>query len=99
MTAAPVFAAEIEIAVGAPERVSVGQDVEIKALLHQDGAPLEGAEVAVTYQAAIAGESGRVELDRKAESIREAAERMQKSESEKRDFEEEADALEDELGF
>lgn len=62
MTAAPVFAAEIEIAVGAPERVSVGQDVEIKALLHQDGAPLEGAEVAVTYQAAIAGESGRVEL-------------------------------------
>ncbi len=62
MTAVPAFAAEIEIAVGAPERVSVGQDVEIKALLHEDGTPLEGAEVAVTYQASIAGESGRVEL-------------------------------------
>ena len=63
MTAAPAFAADIEIAVGAPERVSVGQDVEIKALLHQNGVPLEGAEVAVTYQASIAGESARVELD------------------------------------
>jgi hypothetical protein len=62
MAAAPAFAAEIEIAVGAPERVSVGQDVEIKALLHQDRAPLEGAEVAVTYQTSIAGESGWVEL-------------------------------------
>lgn len=62
MTAVPAFAAEIVIAVGAPERVSVGQDVTIKALLHQDGVPLEGAEVAVTYQASIAGESGRVEL-------------------------------------
>lgn len=62
MTAGPAFAAEIEIAVGAPERVSVGQDVTIKALLHQDGAPLEGAEVEMTYQASIAGESGRVVL-------------------------------------
>ena len=60
--AAPALAAGIEIAVGAPERVSVGQDVVVKAVLSQDGAPVEGAEVALTYQASIAGESGRVEL-------------------------------------
>jgi hypothetical protein len=62
MIAAPVIAAGVEIAVGAPEQVTVGQDVVVKAVLTQDGNPVEGAEVALTYQASIAGESGRVEL-------------------------------------
>ena len=62
MIAAPALAAGVEIAVGAPERVTVGQDVVVKAVLTQDGNPVEGAEVALTYQASIAGESGRVEL-------------------------------------
>ena len=62
MIAAPALAAGIEIAVGAPERVVVGQDVVVKAVLSQDGNPVEGAEVALTYQASVAGESGRVEL-------------------------------------
>ena len=60
--AQPAFAAGVEIAVGAPETVTVGQDVEVKAILTEDGAPIEGAEVAVTYQAAVGGESGRVQL-------------------------------------
>ncbi|MCL1594681.1 MAG: cytochrome c [Actinomycetia bacterium] len=58
----PALAAGIEISVGAPGTVTVGQDVEIKAVLVQDGQPVEGAEVAVTYQAALGGESARVEL-------------------------------------
>jgi len=62
MVATPALAAGIEIAVGAPERVSVGQDVVVKAVLSQDGVAVEGAEVALTYQASIAGEAGRVEL-------------------------------------
>ena len=62
MIAAPALAAGVEIAVGAPERVIVGQHVVVKAVLSQDGVPVEGAEVALTYQASIAGESGRVEL-------------------------------------
>lgn len=62
LTAAPALAAGIEIAVGAPDTVSVGQDVEVKAVLTEDGAPVEGAKVALTYQASIAGESGRVEI-------------------------------------
>jgi hypothetical protein len=62
MIAAPALAAGVEIAVGAPERVIVGQDVVVKAVLSQDGVPVEGAEVALTYQASIAGELGRVEL-------------------------------------
>jgi len=60
--AAPAFAGEIGISVGAPERASVGQDVEVKAVLSEDGAPVEGAEIALTYQASMAGESARVEL-------------------------------------
>jgi len=62
MIATPAFAAGIEIAVGAPEHVSVGQDVEVKAVLSEDGVPVEGAEIALTYQASMAGESARVEL-------------------------------------
>jgi Cytochrome C oxidase, cbb3-type, subunit III len=58
----PAVAAGIDIAVGAPETVTVGQDVEVKAVLSQDGAPVEGAEVAVTYQASLGGDTGRVEL-------------------------------------
>jgi hypothetical protein len=53
--AAPALAAGVEIAVGAPEQVTVGQDVVVKAVLTQDGNPVEGAEVALTYQATIAG--------------------------------------------
>lgn len=62
MMTAPAIAAGVEIAVGAPEQVAVGQDVVVKAVLTQDGLPVEGAEVALTYQASIAGESGRVDL-------------------------------------
>jgi hypothetical protein len=62
MIAAPAIAAGVEISVGAPEQVTVGQDVVVKAVLTQDSDPVEGAEVALTYQASIAGESGRVEL-------------------------------------
>jgi hypothetical protein len=62
MIAVPALGAGVEIAVGAPERVTVGQDVVVKAVLSQDGVPIEGAEVALTYRASIAGESGRVEL-------------------------------------
>lgn len=62
MISVPALAAGVEIAVGAPERVAVGQDVVVKAVLSQDGNPVVGAEVAVTYQASLAGESGRVEL-------------------------------------
>jgi len=60
--AAPAFASGIGIAVGAPEGVSVGQDVEVKAVLSEDGVPVEGAEIALTYQASMAGESARVVL-------------------------------------
>ncbi len=62
LVAAPALAAGVEIAVGAPDKVSVGQDVEIKAVLSEDGEPLEGAEVSLTYQASLAGESARVEI-------------------------------------
>ncbi len=60
--AAPALAAEVEISVGAPEKVSVGQLVEVKAVLAEGGLPVEGAEVALTYRASIAGESARVEI-------------------------------------
>jgi len=62
LASAPALAGGIGISVGAPDRVVVGQDVEVKAVLSQDGVPLEGAEVALTYQATWAGESSRVEL-------------------------------------
>ena len=58
----PALAAGIEISVGAPGTVTVGQDVEIKAVLVQDGQPVEGAIVAVTYRATLGGENARVEL-------------------------------------
>lgn len=60
--AAPALAAGVEIAVGAPDRVSIGQDVEVKAVLSEDGVPVEGAEVVLTYQASLAGETARVEI-------------------------------------
>jgi hypothetical protein len=62
ITSAPALAAGIEIAVGAPEQVSVGQQVEVKAVLSDSGSPVEGAEIALTYQASLAGEFGRVEI-------------------------------------
>lgn len=62
MMAAPALAAGVEIAVGGPDTVSVGQNVEVKAVLSEDGVPVEGAEVALTYQASLAGESARVEI-------------------------------------
>jgi cytochrome c551/c552 len=58
----PAFAAGIGISVGAPESVAVGQQVEVKAVLTEDGAPIEGAEVALTYKATFAGETDRVEI-------------------------------------
>ena len=61
-TTTPALAATIEIAVGAPEEVSIGQQVEVKAVLSDAGAPVVGADVALTYQASLSGESGRVEI-------------------------------------
>lgn len=61
-TAAPAFAAGIEISVGAPAQVTVGQQVEVKAVLSDSGSPVQGAEVALTYQASLSGEAGRVEI-------------------------------------
>jgi len=62
LVSTPALAAGIGISVGAPEQVAIGQDVEVKAVLTQDGEPLAGAEVALTYQATFGGESSRVEL-------------------------------------
>jgi cbb3-type cytochrome c oxidase subunit III len=61
-TAAPAFAGNIGISVGAPETVTVGQQVEVKAILVEDGAPVVGAEVALTYETTFGGRSGAVEL-------------------------------------
>ncbi len=63
-SAVPALATGVEIAVGAPDTVSVGQDVVVKAVLSEDGVPVDGAEVALTYQASLAGESARVEIAR-----------------------------------
>jgi len=62
LVATPALAAGVEIAVGAPTEVLVGQSVEVKAVLSENGEPLEGAEVALTYQASLGGESARVEI-------------------------------------
>ncbi len=62
IVAAPALAAGVDIAVGAPDKVSVGQDVEVKAVLSENGVPVEGADVALTYEASLAGESARVEI-------------------------------------
>jgi hypothetical protein len=62
VSVAPAIAAGIEIAVGAPAEVTIGQSVEVKAVLSNGGAPVEGAEVALTYQASLSGESARVEI-------------------------------------
>ncbi len=58
----PVLAAEIGIAVGAPESATVGDDVEVKAIVTSDDEPLEGAVVALSYSTSLAGVAGRVEL-------------------------------------
>lgn len=60
--AVPAFAGNIGISVGAPETVTVGQHVEVKAILVEDGAPVVGAEVALTYETTFGGRSGEVEL-------------------------------------
>ena len=58
----PALAAEIGIAVGAPESATVGTEVEVKAIVTSDGEPLEGAVVALTYSTSLGGVDGRVEL-------------------------------------
>ena len=62
ITASPALAAGVEIAVGAPDLVSVGQIVDVKVVLSDGGEPVEGAEVALTYEASLSGESARVEI-------------------------------------
>ncbi|VAW09502.1 Biotin carboxyl carrier protein of acetyl-CoA carboxylase [hydrothermal vent metagenome] len=62
LSASPAFASSIGISVGAPETVTVGQQVEVKAILVEDGQPVVGAEVALTYQTTFGGRSGSVEL-------------------------------------
>ncbi len=58
----PALAAEIGIAVGAPESATVGADVEVKAIVTSDNEPLEGAVVALSYRTSLGGVDGRVEL-------------------------------------
>ena len=60
--AGPALAAEIGIAVGAPESATVGDTVEVKAIVTSDNEPLEGAVVALSYSTSLAGVAGRVEL-------------------------------------
>jgi hypothetical protein len=71
-------------------------------------ASVSAASARVTIQAALQAERDRqaelldqaeARLNEKAESVRQAAESMEKSDSEKKVFKKEADALEDELGF
>ena len=62
LVAAPALGATIEIAVGAPDVVSIGEEVQVKAVLSDGGVPVEGADVALTYQASLSGETGRVEI-------------------------------------
>jgi hypothetical protein len=62
ITSSPALAAGVEIAVGAPDMVSVGQMVEVKVVLSDSGVPVEGAEVALTYEASLSGESAQVEI-------------------------------------
>lgn len=64
MIAGTASAAEISIAVGAPESVAVGEIVEVKAVLTSAGEPVDGGTVSLTYGASLAGFDGRVELDR-----------------------------------
>jgi mono/diheme cytochrome c family protein len=58
----PAVAAEIGIAVGAPESATVGTNVEVKAIVTSDDEPLEGAIVELSYSTSLAGIDGRVEL-------------------------------------
>ena len=57
-------AAETAIAVGAPESVTIGEIVDVKAILTAGGEPVDGGTVSLTYGASLAGVDGRVELDR-----------------------------------
>lgn len=57
-------AAEISIAVGAPQSVTVGDTVTIKAIVTSAGDPVKGAVVSLSYSASFAGVEDRVELDR-----------------------------------
>jgi mono/diheme cytochrome c family protein len=59
-------AADISIAVGAPGSVTVGDRVEVKAIVTSGGQPVEGAIVGLTYQTSFAGVGGSVELDRES---------------------------------
>ncbi len=58
----PALATEIGLAVGAPDSVVVGTDVEVKAIVTSDGEPLEGAIIALSYSTSLGGFEGRVEL-------------------------------------
>ena len=60
------LAADVSIAVGAPESVAVGDHVEVKAIVTSAGEPVEGAIVGLAYGTSLAGVIGDVELDREA---------------------------------
>lgn len=60
--ASPALAADVSIAVGAPSQVTIGQNVEVKAVLTEAGNPLEGAEIALTYTSTFGGRLGTIEL-------------------------------------
>jgi mono/diheme cytochrome c family protein len=59
-----VAAADVSIAIGAPESVAVGDHVEVKAIVTSGGEPVEGAIIGLAYEASLAGVIGEVELDR-----------------------------------
>jgi hypothetical protein len=62
LSGGPALAAEIGLAVGAPDSAVVGTDVEVKAIVTSDGEPLEGAIIALSYSTSLGGFAGRVEL-------------------------------------
>ncbi len=66
LLAGTAAAADISIAVGAPDSVAVGDLVAVKAVVTSGGAPVEGAIVGLTYQASFGGVAGSVELDRES---------------------------------
>ncbi len=62
--AAPAMGSGIAIAVAAPKTATVGEDVQVRALVTSAGEPVAGAVVALAYDTTFGGVDGHVELDR-----------------------------------
>ena len=66
LSAGVALAADVSIAIGAPESVAVGDHVEVTAIVTSSGERVEGAIVGLAYSTSLAGVIGDVELDREA---------------------------------